>query len=207
MKLKNAIGAFILGATLVSPFGKTLHAAQASGSTDIMVRLPNIIILHYLSDLTLDFSTDISEGSDEGASSWTTAWNGGTSTGTAELAQGSGLNDNTTYELDGNTTINVTIPNVWAIRGFSSNGTATVSIAEGNTTLTNTQADSIELSDFEVSDGSRTGDEITGVALNGIAKSTATLGNVNLIMDLSGANTSGDYLGDGTEYTITATAI
>ena len=199
-----------LAALLLTSFGKVSHATvsgtTATGNTSISITLPNIIILHYLSDVSLSFNTDISTGVDEGAGSWNTSWSGTTSNGTGELA-GSGLSDAPTYELDGNSTINVTLPKVWAVRGISSNGTATVSIAQGNTSLANTQSDSIELSNLTVStEGAGPGVSITA-DLDGLSKQNATIGNVGLTMDLASANTSGQYVAAGAEYTITATAI
>jgi len=208
MTLKKLLGSLALGAILVAPFGKTLHAATTSGSTQLKVTLPDIIILHYISDIHLNFATDISDNVDEGgnASTWTTAWNGTNSEGD-ELAQGTTLGS-PSYELEGtNSTINVTLNDVWAIRGISSDGTASVSIS-GVDNLTNTQSDTIGISDWKVTDGTITADaSITGVPLNGIPKSTATLGDVNLTLDLGAAHTSGDYTNSAAEYTITAETI
>lgn len=216
MKLKNAIGALILGATLVSPFGKTLNAAQTSGNTRIKVTLPEIIILHYISEISLNFTTDLTTRIDEQSGSWTTAWDGTNSAGTNELANGAShnLEARPTFELDGNTTINTSVPNVWAVRGLAPNAEATVTITQGkNTTLTHTHSngsDTITLSGFTISSPDETTGVTMDVALNGIARADATVGGVNFTMDLSLADSAGEYEnadGSGFEYTISATTI
>jgi len=212
MTLKKLLGSLVLGAILVSPFGKTLHAASTSGNTRIKVTLPQIIILHYISEISLDFTTDLTTSIDEGSGSWTTAWDGTNAVSTDELATGN-LNARQTFELEGNTSISTSVPNVWAVRGLAQNGEAAVSITESNTTLTHTHtngSDTITLSDFTISsDGETTGTSME-VALNGIARTNATLGGVNFTMDLGDADSAGDYKnadGSGFEYTISAVTI
>lgn len=215
MKLKNAIGALILGAALVSPFGKTLNAAQTSGNTRIKITLPEIIILHYISEISLNFTTDLTTQIDEQDGSWTTAWDGTNGTGPNELSNGAGhnLEARTTFELEGNTTISTSVPNVWAVRGLAPNAEATVAIITDNTTLTHTHSngsDTISLSDFSISSSGETTSTKMDVALNGIARADATVGGVNFTMDLSQADSAGEYEnadGNGFEYTISATTI
>jgi len=202
--LKKKLGVLALSAAMSIPFGSSAHAVQTSGSTDIKVNLPDIIILHYISDITLNFGSDIGQSANESGASWTVAWDGATSDGSGELPGGN--LDDTSNELGAISTIDVTLPNVWAIRGLSSIGTATVEIAGGNATLANGTSSSIALSDFTVSGSGNTSASITA-DLNGLHKTTATVGDVNLKMDVSAAALSGLYDTSGTEYTITATAI
>ena len=202
--LKKKLGVLALSAAMSISFGSSAHAVQTSGSTDIKVNLPDIIILHYISDITLDFGSDIGQSADESGASWTVAWDGATSDGSGDLAVGN--LDDTSNELGAISTIDVTLPNVWAIRGLSSDGTATVEIAGGNATLDNNSS-SIALSNFTVSSGSGNTSASIAAALNGLHKDTATVGDVNLKMDVSAAALSGEYDTSGTEYTITATAI
>lgn len=198
-KLKKTLAILALGALLTAPLSKTGNAAvegvTASGNTDISVTLPPIIILHYISEVSLSF-TDISTSVDEGAGSWDIAWTDAASNVSGELT--SALLDDATTEPDGKTTFNITLPNVWAVRGYSSSGTASLLIEEGNTTLENGQSE-IVLSDFSVSD-----DE---PELNGLAKGNATIGSVSFVMDIIGAGISGTYEAEGAEYTLTASAI
>ena len=201
--LKKKLGVLALSAAMSIPFSSSAHAVQTSGSTDIKVNLPDIIILHYISDITLNFGSDIGQSADESVASWTVAWDGATSDGSGELAVGN--LDDTTNELGAISNIDVTLPNVWAIRGLSSDGSATVAITGGNATLANGTS-SIALSDFTVSGSGNTSASITA-DLNGLHKTTATVGDVNLKMNVSAAALSGEYDTSGTEYTITATAI
>ncbi|ACF45531.1 conserved hypothetical protein [Prosthecochloris aestuarii DSM 271] len=201
--LKKKLGVLALSAAMSIPFSSSAHAAQTSGSTDIKVNLPDIIILHYISDITLNFGSDIGQSANESVASWTVAWDGATSDGSGELAVGN--LDDTSNELGDISPIDVTLPNVWAIRGLSSSGTATVEITGGNLTLANSSS-SIALSDFTVSGSGNTSASITA-DLNGLHKTTATVGDVNLKMDVSAAALSGEYDTSGTEYTITATTI
>lgn len=205
MKLKHTIGALTLVSVMLSPFGKSLVAANTNASTDIIVRLPDIIILHYISTITLDFGADIAETGNEGAGSWDTDWDGTVSTGGSELE--SGNLDLTTSNLDVLGTLDdVTITNVWAIRGLSSNGEATVSISNTSPILTNS-IDNISLSDFKVSTAGVSASDSITAPLNGLSRSSATIGNVLLDIDLSDAETSGDYEAANPEYTITAEAV
>jgi len=210
MAHKKILSVLVLTAALAFPLGNNANAAQTSGSTSVSVTLPDIIILHYISGITLNFTTDITEGINEGTASWTVAWDGTPSVSPLELANGasSNLSDAAT-ELDGNP-ITVNIPNVWAIRGFSSDGTATVAITLDN----NAQLDSgatgssayIIMSNAQVDDNDgHVGATITAAPLNGIKKSTATVGDVNLTFDLDDAVESATY--SGGQYTITATAV
>jgi len=212
MTLKKLLGSLALGAILIAPFGKTLHAAETSGSTRIKVTLPQIIILHYISEISLDFTTDLSTTIDEGSGSWTTAWDGINTGGTAELTTGN-LDDRPTFELEGHTTISTSVPNVWAVRGLAENGEATVSITDNGTTLTHTHdngSDTIELSGFTISSAGENTGTTMDVALNGIARADATLGDVNFTMDLVDADSAGDYENTEVaefEYTITTVTI
>jgi len=209
MAHKKILSVLVLTAALAFPLGNNANAAQTSGSTSVSVTLPNIIILHYISGITLNFTTDITEGINEGTASWTVAWDGTPSAGSLELANGasSNLSDAAT-ELDGNP-ITVNIPNVWAIRGFSSDGTATVAITLDNAQLGSGATGSsayITMSNPQVDDNDGHVDAtITAAPLNGIKKSTATVGDVNLTFDLDDAVESATY--SGGQYTITATAV
>jgi len=209
MAHKKILSVLVLTAALAFPLGNNANAAQTSGSTSVSVTLPDIIILHYISGITLNFTTEITEGINEATTSWTVAWDGTPSEGTLELANGASSNlSNAVTELDGNP-ITVNIPNVWAIRGFSSDGTATVAIKLDDARLDSEATGSsayITMSNPQVDDNDgHVGATITAAPLNGIKKSTATVGNVNLTFDLQNAVESATY--SGGQYTITATAV
>ena len=208
LKQKTILGVLALASVLTLLPPNNTKAASTSGSTSVSVTLPDVIILHYFSGITLNFNTDIEDPVNESAgSSWTVSWDG-TSSSTDELTD-SNLDDMTVTatDLDGGT-VTVNIPNVWAIRGFSSDGTATVEIDIDDSELTATATGSsatIAMSDEKVDDNNgHVGDPITA-ALNGIRKTNATIGDVNLTFDFTNAVESGSYTGG--QYTITATAV
>jgi hypothetical protein len=111
---------------------------------------------------------------------------------------------NAALELDGTKT-NVKLPNVWAVRGFSSTGTAKVevTIPTGKNTMS-AGTSKIGISNLTVNDGTSSGSSIT-TKLNGITKSGATFGGIAMDVDFSNTTRSG--LHSGAQYTITATTI
>jgi hypothetical protein len=172
---------------------------SSSGSADISATVPDFIILHYHSSLDLNFETPKSEAINEGENTLSVTWQGESSG--SQLAGGSLMSAN--LELDG-ATKRVTIPNVWAIRGFSETGTASVTIAipSGKGTLSTKDGTSlIEMTGVQVSSSGNIGETITA-SLNGITKSRATLGNVLIDLNFDKTKKSGFHYGG--QYTITA---
>lgn len=204
---KKTLAIVTLAALLLTSFGKVGHAtvvSGAKGSTDVSVNLSGIIILHYISGITLDFET-LSEGIDEGSSgTWDVTWADGEASGGTGLTTGT-LTSSAVSESDGSITVH--IPNVWAVRGISSSGNAEVSIALTTPTITNaTPASSatITITQAELQQASNEGTNIE-VQLGGILKSQARIGDVSLTLDMSSANATGSYTGG--VYTITAEAV
>jgi len=174
---------------------------SSSGTADIAANIPEFIILHYYSSIALNFATPESEALNEGGNTLDVSWKGDTSGG-EELAAGNLMSAK--MELDGTTT-KVRIPNVWAVRGFSKEGTAnvTVTVPTGKEKLSNGES-VITISNVQVSDNSETGASIT-TDLNGIARSRATIGSILMDLDFSKTNRSGQH--SGGQYTITASTM
>lgn len=198
---KALVGAAIIAAT--SPAAEAVVAlppagASTKGTADVVVNVPDFIILHYYSKLTLNFATPESLTVDEGSNTMDVAWNGVVSNN-SEL-DGKNLKE-AKLELDGTLTT-VTIPNVWAVRGFSENGEAGVSITipEDGDTLTR-DSSTIGISNAKVTSDKESASSIT-VPLNGIARSSATLGGVAMDLDFSKTSRSGEHTGG--KYVITA---
>jgi hypothetical protein len=189
--------------SFVSPFKQLSAAAtgqSTSSQTEISATVPDFIILHYYASLNLNFATPTSESVTEGANNLNVSWSGESSG--SQLATGSLLDAK--LELDG-VTKTITIPNVWAIRGFSKTGSAivTVSVPADKGVLTSSDGTSkIVMSNVRVSNNSNTGATITAV-LNGITRSKATIGNVLIDMNFDQTKKSG--LHTGGQYLITAT--
>ncbi|NTV97873.1 MAG: hypothetical protein HGA70_01745 [Chlorobiaceae bacterium] len=187
--------------TLMSPKCCVFAAAgqSSSGSADISATVPDFIILHYYSSLDLNFATPTSEALNEGTSNLDVTWKGESSG--SQLATGSLMS--ASLELDG-ATKTVTIPNVWAIRGFSKSGTASVAVtvpADKGVLSTSDGTSKIIMSNVRVSNNGNTAATINA-SLNGITRSKATIGSVLLDMNFDQTKKSG--LHSGGQYLITA---
>ncbi|MBC8524689.1 MAG: hypothetical protein ISR54_05795 [Chlorobium phaeobacteroides] len=68
MTHKKILSTLVLAAALAFPLGNNAKAATTSGQTAVSVELPDIIILHYISGITLTFA-DITQAIDESAGS------------------------------------------------------------------------------------------------------------------------------------------
>ncbi len=204
MTIINNIRKALVGAAIIASTSPAAEAAAAltgastRGTADVVVNVPDFIILHYYSALTLNFATPESLPVDEGSNAMDVAWDGAVSNN-SEL-DNKNLKE-AALELDGTVT-SVKIPNVWAVRGFSENGKAGVSIAipEGGETLTK-ESSTIGLSNAKVTREKESATSIT-VPLNGIARSSATLGGVAMDLDFSKTSRSGEHIGG--KYVITA---
>ena len=202
MKALNAKITSLIAATLLTiAMATPVAAATTSGTTNVTVTVPEFIILHYRSSVTLNFATPDSEALNEGSNSVDAAWDGTTSGGT-DLAEANLMN--AALELDGSKTT-VKLSNVWAVRGFSRNGNAKVEVTvpAGKAVMSN-EGSEISISNVKVGDNTTSGSSIT-TKLNGITKNNATFGNIEMDLDFSMTSRSG--LHSGAQYTITATTI
>ncbi len=174
---------------------------SSSGTAKVTANVPQFIVLHYYSNLTLNFETPTSEALAEGDNTMSVSWEG--KTAGDELTTAS-LMDAKNLELDGGTTT-VTMPNVWAVRGFSRSGTARVSVTipSGGDVLKLDESE-ISMSNVKVNDG-KSSDATIITNLGGIAKSSATFGGIELDLDFTNTKRSGSHIGG--QYTITASAI
>lgn len=188
----------IIAIALLTGLSSQALAASTSGTTNVSVRVPEFIVLHYYSNISLNFEAPTAEAIDEGSDEVDADWNGNTN--------GTGLDANSlmsaSLELDGTQT-SVTLNNVWAVRGFSKSGNARVEVTVPSDKLQNGSSE-ITMSNVKVSDDAQSGSTIT-TKLNGISKSRATTGNIEMDLDFSGTTRSGSHTGG--QYTITATTI
>ncbi|NTV61802.1 MAG: hypothetical protein HGA77_10925 [Chlorobiaceae bacterium] len=194
-KIKNLL--FV--AALMTALSTPLMAASTSGTTNVTVTVPEFVILHYYSSIALNFATPDTEALDQGENSMDAAWDGTTSNGSS-LASANLMTAN--IELDGTKTT-VTLNNVWAVRGFSKSGNASVSITLPGDRMTLGSSE-IEISNAKVTDGTNMSSTIT-TKLNGITKANATVGGVRMDLDFSKTTLSGAHTGG--RYMITATTI
>lgn len=175
--------------------------ASTSGTAKVSATLPEFIILHYYSVIDLNFDTPSSEAIDEGSNAMNVTWAG--SVYDNDELKPENLTD-AKLELD-NDLVTVSLPNVWAVRGFAPNGKAKVSIEipEGGDALKQ-QSSIIEMSSMNVTQGNNTSTSLD-VELNGIAKSRATTGGVTMDLDFMKTTRSGEHTGG--LYKITAQTI
>ncbi|NTW10218.1 MAG: hypothetical protein HGA26_02530 [Chlorobiaceae bacterium] len=194
-KIKN----LLIGAVLMTTLSSPLLGATTSGTTNVTVTVPEFIVLHYYSSITLNFATPDTEALNQGENSMDAGWNGTTSNG-ATLSSADLMGAK--IELDGTKTT-VKLNNVWAVRGFSRSGNATVAITLPGDKMA-LGISEIGMSNAKVTDGTSTSNSIT-TKLNGITKSGATIGGVQIDLDFSKTTLSGTHTGG--QYMITATTI
>ena len=195
----NKIRNLLIGAALMTTISNPLMAASTSGTTNVTVTVPEFIVLHYYSSITLNFATPETEAINQGQNSMDVSWSGTTSNGSS--LQSDNLMT-AKLELDGTKT-NVKLNNVWAVRGFSKSGNATVAVTIPQNKMTLGSSE-IGISNAQVTDGTNTGSSIS-TKLGGITRSGATLGGVQMDLDFSKTTLSGTHTGG--QYTITATTI
>lgn len=185
----------LIAAAMVTGMGSQLFGA--SGQTSVSFNFPDIVILHYVSDVT--FSVPAS------------------AFGAAAVNEGTGgtLSTFTTPDtLSGDATVGVTISqalnaykgiinNAWAVRGITASGNIQASITIDTANATNGTSQ-VTISNGTVSDGTNSGASIT-FAAPGFSATNAVYGNVLFDIDFSGVTTAGSHT--GAQYTVTAAAI
>jgi hypothetical protein len=194
---------FALSAALLAAVTQPAYAATGTGYSVVTVTLPDVIILDYFTSINLGLAGHAEVHRQNSYAQSNISGSDQSIDGTGELTTGT-LSDASLAALRG-TDITLNLRNVWAIRGLSPTGKATVSVS-GPLSLTKASTTStIGISKLKVLvDGASTSSAAASITtnLNGIQKTDATMGDV--LIDLNFANTSaaGDYSG-----AITITAI
>lgn len=190
------LGMAIFAAASISLTSYDAQSATASGTTTLRVTVPPYVVLYYPSALTIVLadigttqsptaSVDWTENNEDPTPSLTVS-----STGPYSAAK------------------SLTVPNVWAIRGVSASGNASVSIAgsTGTSTTVSNSGKNIPITGLNVSSGSVAAGTPITVPLTGMSP---VLGNVGMTLDMSALNSgssgvlSGTYTGG--QYSITVT--
>jgi hypothetical protein len=205
MTTKKALTGMMIAAAMLFGGSQSAQAtvimpgASTSGETKVQVNVPEFIILHYYSDLTLNFAAPTQAIDEEGKTLGDVAWSTGTYDGDIQLTQDA-------VEVNNNDEVLVNLNNLWAVRGFSGSGNAKISIDNSNADMKNEDNDNsiITMVDLKVTSNNESGTEIE-VPLNGISKERATKGGVSMTLDFSETTTSG--LHTGGLYKITAVTI
>lgn len=202
MIIRNLLCISLFSAVLLLSSQTVLADDESEGSmgtTNISIELPDLIILHYYSGLTLNFE-EFSSTKDRGTAEFDVQWSG-------DAESSSKITDENT-ELDLPDIVSLQLPNVWAIRGLSPSGNAKVSISLNNNVLTSgTSKIVIEKGEgnIQIEDNEGHSGTTINTSLKGIAASEATVGNVRITLNFSETTKSG--LHTGGQYKITAETI
>ncbi len=196
LMLISAVAAVLPSAAMLADNEKKTAVAA---TTNISITLPDFIILHYYSGLTLNFE-QFSSAVDQGSADFDVQWSG-----TAE-SNSARAEENTVSQLPARITIQM--PNVWAVRGLSPSGSAMISIEITNSDIISGTS-IISMADgsgnIEIDDNSGHSGTTINTNLNGIGTDTATIGNVRITLDFSRTTRAG--LHTGGQYKITAETI
>jgi len=184
-------------------FSSSPAHAQAVGATDIDITLPDIVILHYFSNVDVEI-TDTELGNFLVGSPGDSEFDEGTAAPAAgDLSPD--LNITPTALTGDPSAALLTLRNAWAVRAISlAAGTQTrVSIANTDATLDHTATTAtITITGVAVDDGATNGASVT-FTTPGLVN--PQVGGVELTLDLTNADNAGVYA-DGV-YTLTATNI
>jgi hypothetical protein len=172
------------------------QAATANGTTTLKLTVPAYVVLYYPGALNIVLA-DVGSTQTSTAS---VAWTENDADPTPSLTVSSSGPYSGAKAL--------TVPNVWAIRGVSSSGNATVAITgtTGTSTTVSNSGKNIPISGLNVSSGAVTAGSSISVPLNGM---TPVYGNVGMTLDMTALNSgtsgvkSGDYTGG--QYSISVT--
>jgi len=193
---KRSIAIFSLGMALAMPWQ---HAqAQAVGDTAISIDFPNIVILHYISTLTLTFDagtiTPAQDSVDEGAASDTASITDATATFDLGVT-GAGASPVPA-------SVPVLLQNAWAVRGISTSGTIDVDISITGANATDGGTSTATMSAATVTGGGQ--GPLASITIPAPGFGTPTVGDVNFSLDVSGVTTAQTHT--GMSYQITASA-
>jgi hypothetical protein len=208
MSMNHALRTIALGAALfatgaVAPTLLTAATQTANGNSNVTVIVPDVIVLDYFTSINIGLAGRTESHGHGAYSQANISGSDQAFNGTGALTT-STLSDASSSTLNG-ADVTMTVRNVWAIRGFSPTGKATVSVS-GPATLTKpATASTIGVSKLQVMvDGASTSTASTSISANltGIQKVDATMGDVLMSLNFANTSLSGDYTG-----TITITAV
>lgn len=173
--------------------------AQAVGATDVDINLPNIVVLHYFSnvDITINAAT-LEAFLGYGANTV----DEGTKAASNSFSPNVDISSSLTAPTGDPSAANLVLSNAWAVRALGGAGSSIqIAIANTDNTLTNATGGSITVSAVGVQTGGGGFAGTQTFAPTGL--STPKVGDVRLTLNMASAVRSGDYL-DGV-YTLTVT--
>ena len=191
--MKKLVKNSLLSIAALTALGTQTFAA--SGQTSVSFNFPNIVILHYVSDVKFDVPAT-AFGSDSIAD---------TTQKTLSSFTSPNLNGDANVAVTLSTALNGytgTIKNAWAVRAIATNNIQ-VAITLDTADATNGTS-KVTLSTATVDDGTNSGATIN-FAPPGLSAGNAHYGDVNFNIDFSNVTANG--LHTGAQYTVTATAL
>jgi hypothetical protein len=205
--MKRKLFSILLAASVagVSPFitaGKA-SAVVATGNINVSVTVPPVIIVHYFSSQTIVFPETAINRFEGAASDWSSTF-----AATASISGGSDITAVTptnTFLDSSSNVVSVTLPKVWAVRGWSTNGNATVAVTIGTAAISGPGSSSITMGSAEVGFGTSHGASLTTIPLNGLSWGTASSGDLRFTLDFTGTKRAGTHTGG--VITLTATSV
>jgi len=166
-----------------------VHAASVSGSMDLTVTMPEILVLYHFDEVDIDLSgAGTQEAVSEGDKVVTSTTTVSPITGALSI-QGTTSAAGTTVGTSD--TVRVDLSNAWAIRSISSGTVEVAGSIENNTLEHATEAGS----EITVSNLSLTSGALTGASLDLDPQWALQSGDISFELDLSAASHAGDYAG------------
>jgi hypothetical protein len=199
---------FVLALVAVAmTMGTTTASAQAtaSGQTTIGVDLPNIVVLHYFSSVTVDIdTTDLTAFLNFTGLTATNGINEGSATPTADNTFTADLAISPDAPGTSPTAAVLTLQNAWAVRSISSGANTELAVVVDTATMSN-GGDSIAISAATVDSTNNAGVAAATIEFPTPGLVNPETGEVALTLDLTNATTSGPYTGG--QFTLTATTL
>ena len=196
---QTGVWLLLCSALIFTPTHSLVAESSASGKTTVSIKLPDCIILHYYSGLTINFE-QFTSPVDEGSANFDVQWSGEASSGNALSSENKGVALPNEVSLE--------LPNVWAVRGLSPSGNAKISISvTKNLLVSGPSKITIEegQGNIQIEDNAGHAGTMINTSLNGITPSDATVGNVRMTLNFSETTRAG--LHTGGQYKITAETI
>ncbi len=189
MRKRFATGHLLLGASLLAtaaPLTAMAASQSASASSTVTVTVPDVIILDYYSMINLNIAGN---SSGELLDNGTLSLNGSISNSTMSGDGLSSVKNSALPALNGSVPT-FTASKAWAVRGFSANGKAKVTLG-GLSELTKSTS-SIQVKNLKALVGTTDASGTEGITLAGVAP---TYGDIQMGLDFSKTTLSGDHSG------------
>lgn len=189
--MKSALKKIVLNGLIITSMTTSNPTYAASGQTSVTVSFPEIVVLHYRSDLTINFTGNSDLSVDENTTNISVPLGSATGDGTISTSG------------TATTSIPVEVQNMWAVRGITSTGEIEVSAQIDTASGTTTGGSEVVMGSLLAKSGVSSGATIN-VTSSGLAIANAVYGGITFNLDITNVIETGSHT--GMEYTITASA-